>query len=275
VDSARAFSNRCSEQAKKILYKDPAALADMTAEARREFLEQCFDAADAARTSGAVSAGDDLLRTVAQVVAKRAQRAAWEALREKLKEAAKCPDKGEDSGPQATLFPATCEVLDTLSIKDLLASPKVLLEAVLLDFMASTADLNAIHPEVRALFPAALEHLVKAAPRRWRQSGLSGLSAGMATALKLELRKHAAFEACDQAWTPEKKAFWVHSADPGRGAAQRLQARGVGRPLRGRGGGQGRSRGPRDHAEARRLGQRGNEIRPDCRFLLSNGRRRH
>jgi len=209
VDPARAFSNRCSEQAKKILYKDPAALADMTAEARREFLEQCFDAADAARTSGAVSAGDDLLRTVAQVVAKRAQRAAWEALREKLKEAAKCPDKGEDSGSQATLFPATCEVLDTLSIKDLLASPKVLLEAVLLDFMASTADLNAIHPEVRALFPAALEHLVKAAPRRWRQSGLSGLSAGMATALKLELRKHAAFEACDQAWTPEKKAFWV------------------------------------------------------------------
>jgi hypothetical protein len=207
VDPARAFSNKCNEQAKKLLNKDPTALAEMSPEARREFLEQCFDAADAARTSGAVSVGDELLRSVAQIVAKRAQRAAWEALREKLKEAAKCP-KEDETSPQA-LFPATCEVLDTLSIKDLLASPKVLVEAVLFDFMANTADLSALHPDVQKLLPGTLAFVVKTAPRRWRQSGLSGLTAGMATALKLELRKHAAYEACDAAWTREKKAFWI------------------------------------------------------------------
>lgn len=207
ADPARAFSNQCSERAKKILHKDPAALADIAPEARREFLEQCFDAADAARTSGAVSAGEELLRAVAQVVAKRAQRAAWEALREKLKEAAQCPEK--DESPGTALFPATCDVLDSLSMKDLLASPKVLLEAVLLDFMVNAADLGVLHPEVRALFPATLDRVVKTAPKRWRQSGLTGLTAAMVTALKLELRKHAAFEACDEAWAPEKKAFWV------------------------------------------------------------------
>ncbi|HLM73844.1 MAG TPA: hypothetical protein VK459_14160 [Polyangiaceae bacterium] len=207
ADPARAFSNKCNEHGKKILNKDPTALADIAPEGRREFLEQCFDAADAARTSGAVSAGDELLRAVGQIVAKRAQRAAWEALREKLKEAAKCPD--QDEGSRSALFPATCEVLDTLSIKDLLASPKVLLEAVLFDFMVNTADLSALHPEVKALLPATLGLLVKTAPKRWRHSGISGLTAGMATALKLELRKHAAYEACDAAWPSEKKAFWV------------------------------------------------------------------
>jgi hypothetical protein len=207
ADPARAFSNRCNEQAKKLLNKDPTALAEMSPEARKELLEQCFDAADAARTSGAVSAGDEILRTVAQVVAKRAQRAAWEALREKLKEAARCAEYDED--PEEALFPATCEILGTLSIKDLLASPKVLLEAVLFDFMSNTADLSGLQPNARTLLPETVALLVKTAPRRWRQSGLSGLTSGMATVLKLELRKHAAFEACDATWSAEKKAFWV------------------------------------------------------------------
>lgn len=207
VDAALVFSNKCKERAKKILNEDPAALADMAPKARKEFLEQCFDAADAARTSAVVSTGDELLRAVAQVVAKRAQRAAWEALREKLKESARCPN--EDEAARRSLFPATCDVLDTLSMKDLLASPKVLLEAVLFDFMVNTADFGALHPDVRALVPAALEQLVRAAPTRWRRSGLSGLTSAMATALNLELRKHVALEACDEAWPLEKKVYWV------------------------------------------------------------------
>lgn len=209
ADPARAFSAKCNELGKKLLNADPTAFADRSPEARKELLEQCFDAADAARTAGAVAAGDELLRTVAQVVAKRAQRAAWEALKEKLKEAARCPERDAEQGSPSALFPATCQVLDALSIKDLLASPKVLLEAVLFDFLARTGDLALLHPEVRQILPGTLTVMVKGAPRRWRQSGLTGLTAGMATALKLELRRHAGYEACDAGWPLEKKAHWV------------------------------------------------------------------
>jgi hypothetical protein len=73
---------------------------------------------------------------VAQVVVDKAEQAGWAILQERLLDVARCnfPDKNHPQGQP--LFPATCKVLRTSDIHDIISQPDTLLQAAAQDLLA-------------------------------------------------------------------------------------------------------------------------------------------
>ena len=200
-------TERCHRLATDLLHQQRtrAALSPEQA-AEQKDLEgahvECFDAARASLTSGALDVGTDILRSVAQVVLNRASRAAWTLLRKKLVEAARC------DAPLATApihFTATCRTLGTLSINDLVSSPAVLTSAVVSDL------LSAVQPDpARAwLSVPILDEVLREAGPRWDHGDVSGVASGFSQVIRRNVRVAVARPSCDAAPEVADKALWV------------------------------------------------------------------
>ncbi len=164
----------------------------------------CFNATGASVTSGSAGVGEEILRSVAQVVLERAQSAAWRLLQDKLLSAAGC-DAAPGAPAAALRFPATCDALRSLSIADLASSPAVLLDAVIADFLPLALP-GEKSPWMRV---PILEDAVREAAIRWRQSGASGLHAGFAQIVRRRLKEQVAKADCELATSAPDKALWV------------------------------------------------------------------
>jgi hypothetical protein len=159
----------------------------------------CFNAAGATLTSGFSGVGEEALRSVAAVVVRRAQAAAWRLLQEKLLATAGC------GAVDTRRFPATCATLRSLSIADLASSPTVLLDAVIADFLPLA------HPPEASpwMHVPLLEEAVREAAIRWRQSGADGLRSGFAQIVRRRMREQAGKADCELATSAADKALWV------------------------------------------------------------------
>jgi len=140
-----------------------------------------------AGVTSASSVASDALQAVGRVVLKRATRAAWDELKQRLMKLAKCD---ETAGP----LPRTCHAVESARIQDILASPKFLLDAFVGDLLG---QLNL--PSVGA----DLERVIEG----WKRAGLSGALAG-AKALVFQ-QIHAAANAATCPSIPQLAAFWV------------------------------------------------------------------
>lgn len=179
----------------KLTPDEEAELADFNA-----MHLECFNAAKASLTSGGAGVGEEILRSVAQVVLNRAQRSAWKVLQQKLLDAASC-----DAAQPPTRFPATCKVLGSLAISDLASSPSVLTRALVTDLLPLIAPPDS-RPWMKVPF---LDEGLKEATQRWRESGISGLQSGFAQVLRKQIKEQVAKEECDQATSALDKASWV------------------------------------------------------------------
>lgn len=157
----------------------------------------CLDAAGATLTSGVESAGEDALRAVAAVVAKRAKAAAFRLLEERLLAAAGC------GAEDARRLPSTCAALRSLPIEDLARSPAVLLDAVVADFLALARPLRGA--SATPLFDEALRESAV----RWRQSGAEGVRGALADIARRELRAQVTEPTCDRKRGTFGEALWV------------------------------------------------------------------
>jgi hypothetical protein len=173
------------------------ALKDMCGKAaRHEFGAPVLDSADKVRvcaklqsglTAGSASVASEVVQSIAQVVVNKAQAAGWELLIDKIKEAAHCPK--EDGSPADTKFGATCKVLGTLNLKDLVSSPGVLLQAMVSDLMAQ------INPVVGTAIEGGVGIAALAfneATARWAQSGAPGVVQAMRATIANQIDQYAA-----------------------------------------------------------------------------------
>lgn len=165
---------------------------------RRMHLD-CFNATGAGLTSGAAGVGEELLRSVAQVVLKRAQASAFRLLRDRLLDAAGC------DAPLEPRFSATCAALRSVPIEDLTSSPAVLLDAVIADFLPMViAGLKA--PWMRATI---LEDALRESAVRWRESGAGGVQSGFAQIIRRRMKEQVQKPDCELATSATDKALWV------------------------------------------------------------------
>lgn len=151
--------------------------------------EQLSKAVDTQFTAGG-SISSDVLQAVGQAVLKKALRSGWTELASKLSELAGCSAK-----PQR--LPKTCDVLGHARIEDLVASPKILLDAFLADLMHTLeGQLDKVPLEIKAPVAALLAG--------WIVFGSDSAAAHLKPWLKTQLASHAADVAC-----PTQKAAAV------------------------------------------------------------------
>lgn len=161
---------------------------------------ECFNVARASLTSGAADIGQEILRSVAQVVLNRAQRAAWVLLQEKLLDAAGCADP-----PKVARFPATCKILESISIADLASSPAALMQALVADVLAMSGPPG----DKPWLKVPILEEVLRESATRWGQAGAPGIQGGLAQILRRRIKEQVTKPDCDQATTALEKSLWV------------------------------------------------------------------
>ncbi|MDD5308450.1 MAG: hypothetical protein PHU25_14100 [Deltaproteobacteria bacterium] len=165
-----------------------AAITDICAKAARHEIEDsekvlahidtCLKErrAELMAAPAGAAVGAEIVRSIAQVVVTKAQAAGWGLLKERLEELAHCPkDKtGNSLETKQEKFPNTCNVLDSLTIKDLVSSPTVLLDAVIGDLLKDINDPVAgkVINDATPLVGAAILD----AAARWPQSGGNGIA---------------------------------------------------------------------------------------------------
>jgi hypothetical protein len=168
----------------------------------------CLKLRLAGQTAGpaAAAVGAEVVRSIAQVVLTKAQAAGWGLLKDKVSELARCSEKDEDDKPLASpTFPVTCKVLATLSIKDLVSSPDVLLQAVMEDVFNQVKN-----PSLRREFQEAASvvgMIVADSAARWPQSGSSGVLQAIKQAILDEAARETALACTDAPTIPRKYAY--------------------------------------------------------------------
>ena len=156
-----------------------------------------------AHLSSGEAVAEEVLRSVAQVILNRATRAGWQVLDAKLKEAARCPTPGVTQA-SPTVFPASCKVLDTLTIQDLVSSPAVLLNAVVTDILVQAGvDTSG----AQALAPI-LGDVLRQTASQFSRGRPANLVDAFQTALQSNLET-AAGKDCNAATPFVDKALWV------------------------------------------------------------------
>jgi hypothetical protein len=136
------------------------------------------------------SATSDVLQAVGQAVLKKAVRAGWAELSSKLSELAGC-------SAQPPKLPSTCDVLGQARIEDLIASPRILLNAFVTDL------LRTLSAQVKSL-QADIGVAVAGLAAGWVAVGPDAITRHVEPWLKAQLSAHAADVAC-----PSSKAAAV------------------------------------------------------------------
>ena len=134
---------------------------------------------------------------MAQIVVNRTTRVGWTILRDTLEATAGCRAAG-------TRFPATCKVLGTVPIRDLVASPAVLLHATVADFFvqaSGTLPFGAI-PGIAA------DSLAEAAVQ-WNHGELLGLAGAFQASILDHLKTKTMAPTCASLPSRGDKALWV------------------------------------------------------------------
>jgi hypothetical protein len=197
-DCQTLTTNICSEAAQGKL---AATAPDFLTANGGANAKACVKAQLVGQTAAPAAVGAEIVRSIAQVVVTKAQAAGWQLLVSELKKKAQCGEAG-------TKFPRTCKVLGSLSIKDLVSSPDVLVSAVVTDLLK---DIDS--PVLAALGDkaggnvAALA-LVDAATA-WAQSHDRGLAKAMERAVKNYIRNNAVGSCSSAKTVPEKYAYVV------------------------------------------------------------------
>ena len=170
--------------------------ADETTRAARS---ECFDAAmgPGTTTGPGAAVGAEVLRSVAQVIVNRATRAGWTILRDNLEATARC------RAPQ-TRFPATCKVLGTVPIRDLVASPAVLLRATVADFLVQASGPLPFGP-----VPEIAADSLAAAAVQWNHGELAGLAGAFQGSILEQLKTKTMAPTCASLPSTGEKALWV------------------------------------------------------------------
>jgi hypothetical protein len=155
-------------------------------------------------TAGAAGvAGAEIVRSIAQVVATKAQAAGWERLIKELESAAQC-----ENAKGSPTFPATCDVLGSLKIQDLVSSPTVLLNAVVQDLLRDTDQ------RVSDVYgndaPIVLNTILSSAVRDWRAAGSAALAQAIRQAILDALLENDRAD-CNSASTSVDKYEYVVS----------------------------------------------------------------
>lgn len=153
---------------------------------------------DAALKNGytAGSVGADVVQAAAQVVARKAKRAAWGILRDKLIGALHCDHA-------TTPMAQTCAVVKTIDIKELISSPRTLLDA-------AVADLLAIAKAKLPTLTTTSAELIDDVIVGWKQGRVDGVLALLRDRIQDELR--ATIGPSCPASDLRKQALWVVAA---------------------------------------------------------------
>jgi hypothetical protein len=207
IESRAGRAEYCTDRARKVLAQRAAGVANDAVPTReqRELDEmhlRCFDNAKSGPTSGAADLGAEVLRSVAQVVLNRAMRAGWTLLATELRDAAEC------DAPATTTrvrFPATCRVLGTVAIQDLVSSPAVLTDA----FMSDLLQALLVDPAHAWMAPALLDDALRESAVRWNQGGAAGLTSAFQQVINRGIRQQVRQERCDAIASTPDKAMWV------------------------------------------------------------------
>jgi hypothetical protein len=170
-----------------------------TDEATRAARSECFDAAmsPGTTTGPGAAVGAEVLRSVAQVIVNRATRSGWTILRDNLEATAGC------RAPQ-TRFPATCKVLGTLPIRDLVASPAVLLRATVADFLVQASG-----PLPFGSVPEIAADSLAAAAIQWNHGELAALAGAFQGSILEQLKAKTMAPTCASLPSPGERALWV------------------------------------------------------------------
>ncbi len=193
-DCVNLAASVCREAASGQLAGDDQPLED------QKYASACVKAQFAGTTAApAAAVGAEIVRSIAQVVVTKAQAAGWALLIKRLKETAQCADPGGK-------FPDTCKVLDSLSIKDLVSSPDVLLAAAITDLLRQLKV-----PVFQGMGASDQENIAALAmadaAAAVAQSGSAGLAGAMKRAIISYIREHAQ-GACKETFTiPEQYGY--------------------------------------------------------------------
>ena len=140
-----------------------------------------------------------LLQTLGEIVVHRATRAAWRLLSSKLREVAGCDAKDD----ARFRFAKVCQVTETLRIQDLVASPEILLHAVVGDLMLMVQKEMPDLPGVGCFTvgdgtstSVCLEEMLENAALAWVDGGIDTALASLRGDVLKKLRDVAASETC-------------------------------------------------------------------------------
>lgn len=202
ADCAAAVTEACTQAAEHTLAYGSEVLSP-------KHRRTCIANRTAGTTAGAATGAtvaSDVVQSIAQVVVTKAQAAGWQLLIDRLEELSHCPKK--DGDPPSPTFPGTCKVLASLSLKDLVSSPKVLLDAVVADLLTDVENGGALalpgaKPAVSIIESAFLEASV-----RWPRSGVDGLAQAFRQAVMDHVMKAEA-NSCVEAPTIVGKYSYV------------------------------------------------------------------
>lgn len=155
------------------------------ADAAEKVKQQKADAAGVlshALSVQATSVGSDVLQAVGQVVLKKAVRAGWAELSDKLSNLAGCDEK-------QPLLVRTCSVLGKARIEDLISSPRTLLDAFTADLLEKlTTEIASLSPEVKASIAGLLT--------AWAVLGTDSVATHIKPWLKKQLSAYASAVDC-------------------------------------------------------------------------------
>jgi hypothetical protein len=204
--NSKQFEDLCKSSVKDLLAQRDGGAGPTAEQAKRQVevakvRDGCVNLVmRSAPTAGSGEAiADEVLRSVAQVVANRATRAGWELLRKKVRETARCDDGAKSP------FPAMCRTLDTVAIQDLVSSPAVLLQALTGDFLSMA------RPDAARgwMAPPILDDALREAAARWGNGGAPEVASGLKQALIDQVRKNVVTPSCDALPSAAEKAMWV------------------------------------------------------------------
>jgi hypothetical protein len=159
---------------------------------------------DSGLTAGAAGVGADIVQSIAQVVVTKAQAAAWGLLVDKVREIAHC-------GKEDSKFKKSCDVLSSLSIKDLVSSPGVLLNAVATDLIGELTDGKTKDPVTNDILIGSAGILGVAlldGSARWEQAGAPGFVTAIRGMVLKQITEQAT-ASCEQATDTVKKYTYV------------------------------------------------------------------
>jgi hypothetical protein len=193
---AAEAKERKLKRCRRLVIEGGLGASDETTRAARS---DCFDAAMGPGTTSGPGAlvGADVLRSVAQIVVNRTTRVGWTILRDTLESTAGCR-------AAQTRFPATCKVLGTVPIRDLVASPFVLLHATVADFFIQASGklpFGAI-PEIAA-------DSIEGAAVQWNHGELLGLADAFHASILEHLKAKTMASTCASLPSRGDRALWV------------------------------------------------------------------
>lgn len=168
----------------------------------------------------------DLLQVLGQIVVDRATRAAWDFVRDSLRDLLKCnkTDKNKVTNKEykVTVFPAVCSTLQSLDLKQVLKEPKVLLHAAVNDFFSllSKKGLESSNPtwkQISVLFSkivkeAKVQVLLSKILDIWKSQGPEGVSQVILVHINQYMEQNVS-KLCSEIPSNEgslfKKAAWI------------------------------------------------------------------